>query len=135
MTLTLQISHTLRDKFRRWAKANWPNEILVGMYGEFVNGVWRVSGLSEPMLGDRESVEYDPQQWKEDRLFVIGTIHTHCETQRFDKCYASPSYADIDNASAIAERVYGVCAVWKNPNGKMLTNLKFFTSGPALRLI
>lgn len=131
MTLTVHIPPHLIAKFRRWAKQHWPNEVLVGLLGESLPNSLQVSDLEGPIVGNEEMVK--DYQWEDDSQ-VVGTVHTHTFTEPWETVPVAPSQQDLRDAAEHKERIFGICNVWKDREGKMRTSLMWFAGGPKLRI-
>lgn len=135
-TINVHVSRSQLQKFQRWAKENYPREIMSAMWGQRENGSYVIEYITPYHVGDNYQVVIEADEWKilekfrkEGKYAYLGTIHTHPQEMGRPK----PSTHDIHAAAHDKEPVWAVCNVWKE-DGKFRTDTQFYTSGPVINV-
>jgi hypothetical protein len=134
--MKVTVSRRLLDRFKREAKGAFPRETYAILLGK-VNCVGvRITGLYIPENQDKHATHnrvYVQDMWwvvarqlaDADKCTVIGELHSHAETSKFEMD-AAPSEGDWDRAPHIDGYTHGICGVRKYPSGRMLARVRFW---------
>lgn len=132
-------SRRLLDHFKRFAKRAYPKEAYAILLGTQHGDSIQIHSLYIPDDQDRfttgDLVRVQEKWWlaanaiaKEDGCEILGDLHSHPSTARFEPD-AAPSQADYGRIDA---PIQGICCIRRHTSGRMTSLIKFWPAANSI---